>query len=581
MIPAAIQRAFSVRPVAALFVAAGGSYSDLPGVDLWDAQRDARLYSGPHPVVAHPPCQRWGKFWAGSPRVVAATGLRKVKGDDGGCFLAALRAVRAWGGVIEHPWGSAALAAYGLKTPPRGGGWIALDSAGGYACCVEQGRYGHYARKPTILIAYHCQLPELDWGESAASYRPELVERLGLARVQRLGELALRGGRVDSSERIGTPEAFRDLLLSIARSAAPPAVKGDVRPPGPWKGAYWERKAAETRARVARIGQRQRPAEPAAARPVRSLEEVTLDDRSPVWEGKPCEPRRLGVRVVAYSDGARVVLYRCPSRSGTTKRADSESGLSVEAAGTAERSASAESLEVDQARLSASLSRSRRLVVHRARCLGARALWTFTKRGKFASVDEVWSAWAIFRRLMTKRYGQDFRYVAVPELHADGETWHLHVLVDRLYMVESFRVLWNRALGGTGAERGQETRGNVDVKGPRFGRAVTARRFAYYCAKYVGKGFEGCAGGRRLFSCSAGLNPVVDQTWRAADDFGLAEFADAVSGWLSESIGVRGFYPRLLYRDTYELGIAEVPLDAAALGRLQALVKCPQSEVMQ
>lgn len=342
-----------------------------------------------------------------------------------------------------------------------------------------------------------------------------------------------------------------------------------------WRGAHWERAHREHVERVKGWAERvSGRAERGRDAPVRSLEEVTLDDR-PLVQGKPCEPGRLGMKVVAYQDGARVVLYRRRNRGGNTssaKRLSESSAMDAEPSGTWQPSGSS---EMDKARLAASLSRSKRLVVHRARCLGARALWTFTKRGKFSSVDEVWQAWSVFRRLMVKRYGQDFRYVAVPELHADGETWHLHVLVDRLYMVESFRVLWNRALGGTGRERGRETKGNVDVKGPSAGRRITARRFAYYVAKYVGKGFEWSAGSRRLFSCSAGLRPVVDASWRAADDFRLAEFADAVGGWFGESLGVRAFYPRLFYRETFEVGIAEVPLDSAALGRLRWITECP------
>lgn len=39
----------SGRQIAALYVYADGPYAGLPGVDLWDAKRDARLYQGPHP----------------------------------------------------------------------------------------------------------------------------------------------------------------------------------------------------------------------------------------------------------------------------------------------------------------------------------------------------------------------------------------------------------------------------------------------------------------------------------------------------------------------------------------------------
>lgn len=116
--------------IAALFVETGGSYYNLPDVDPWDQERDARKYDGPCPVVAHPPCQRWGKLWAGQPLWIKRTGERKIKGDDDGCFVSALDGVRKYGGVLEHPWGSHAWPHFGLKVPPRAGGWITADMDG-------------------------------------------------------------------------------------------------------------------------------------------------------------------------------------------------------------------------------------------------------------------------------------------------------------------------------------------------------------------------------------------------------------------------------------------------------------------
>lgn len=202
--------------IAALYVQTNGSYFDLPDVDPWDEARDARQYNGPYPVVAHPPCQRWGKMWFGQPLTVKLTGRRKKKGDDEGCFEAALKAVRQYGGILEHPWGSHAWAHFGLNKPSREGGWIAADMLGGWTCCIEQGRYGHYARKPTLLYAFGVELPELLWGKSEAKYDPIVVERMGLKRAKRLGEVGARGGGTDSNPRISTPPSFRDLLLSIA-----------------------------------------------------------------------------------------------------------------------------------------------------------------------------------------------------------------------------------------------------------------------------------------------------------------------------------------------------------------------------
>ena len=212
-----------MNKVAALYVQTNGCYFGLPDVDPWDEARDARQYAGPYPVVAHPPCQRWGKLWAGQPLWIKRTGERKKKGDDGGCFAAALDAVRRWGGILEHPADSHAWAHFNINKPPRNGGWIAAELPGshnGWTCCVEQGRYGHYARKPTWLYAVGTDLPELAWGKSQPQFPPEAIEKHGLEYCKRAGELAFKGGGKDSSPRIGTPTEFRDLLIRIARTAS-------------------------------------------------------------------------------------------------------------------------------------------------------------------------------------------------------------------------------------------------------------------------------------------------------------------------------------------------------------------------
>jgi hypothetical protein len=197
--------------VAALFVSARGPYAGIPGVEMWDEARDARLYDGPHPVVAHPPCERWGRYWHGGP----SARVRRVRGDDGGCFATALGSVRKWGGVLEHPAASSAWEAFNLRKPPRAGGWVSADWRGGWTCCVDQGHYGHRAQKATWLYAVGVELPSLVWGKSPRTVR--LDEGFHSAEERRR---AIRTGvcqRLSKRERIETPDPFRDLLLSMAR----------------------------------------------------------------------------------------------------------------------------------------------------------------------------------------------------------------------------------------------------------------------------------------------------------------------------------------------------------------------------
>jgi hypothetical protein len=200
--------------IAALFVAADGVYSDLPDVDPWPLERDARTYPGQWPCLAHPPCQRWGRMWHGGPAAPHTYAL----GDDDGCFASALASVRRWGGVLEHPAHSHAWLAHGLPWPPAAGGWQ-RDVDGGWCCHVEQGHYGHASRKATWLYAVDCDLPELKWGSSGQRLDPVMLERHGYEKARRVGVVAMVGGKRKTEIRNATPPEFRDVLLSLAASA--------------------------------------------------------------------------------------------------------------------------------------------------------------------------------------------------------------------------------------------------------------------------------------------------------------------------------------------------------------------------
>jgi hypothetical protein len=195
--------------VAALYVTEGGAYYGLEGVDPWPEQRDARRYDGPHPVVAHPPCARWS-------RLAGFTEHRfgYKRGEDGGCFQAALEAVRAYGGVLEHPAYSKAFDAYNLPEPIWHGGWtLGLD--GGASCYVEQCRYGLPVKKATWLYAYGVQLPELRWG-----YTPDINGERPRGRWGGIDGWRDSWTTKSSGHTSTTPLEFRDALLAMARTAA-------------------------------------------------------------------------------------------------------------------------------------------------------------------------------------------------------------------------------------------------------------------------------------------------------------------------------------------------------------------------
>lgn len=186
--------------IAALYVQTNGVYFGLPNVDPWDIRRDATAYRGPWPVVAHPPCERWSKC-----AHIHKDKPGRALGDDGGCFAHALNAVHLWGGVLEHPAGSAAWRHFGIPAPGEGAwgyGWQ-LTVRGGWSCVVDQGHYGHRSRKLTWLY----------WFAPRGGLPPSLVTGLS-------DKPALVQSKLGKKARSATPIPFRDVLIAMAESAA-------------------------------------------------------------------------------------------------------------------------------------------------------------------------------------------------------------------------------------------------------------------------------------------------------------------------------------------------------------------------
>ena len=195
--------------VAALYVETGGVYFGLPDVEPWDEARDARLYAGPWPVVAHPPCNRWCKPLA---FLNEARYGHKV-GDDGGTFAHALETVRRFGGVLEHPAYSAAWDRFGLPRPARYGWAQSIDDPG-FATEVDQHSYGHPCQKTTWLYYIGPNPPSLRW-QYAPNGLPVISLLYGSPKLRATGRQVIR-----HAEASRTPEAFRDVLLGMARTAA-------------------------------------------------------------------------------------------------------------------------------------------------------------------------------------------------------------------------------------------------------------------------------------------------------------------------------------------------------------------------
>lgn len=185
--------------VAALFVRSDSVYKLMPGVDCWDAERDATLYAGPWPVVAHPPCRLWGRM------------RHYSKADESEKQLAiqAVSIVRQHGGCLEHPSHSRLWQEMCLVKPGQD-----ADEFGGVTIQLNQFAWGHKALKPTWIYIVGCQrIPTMAVDYGQPSYC--------IARCTKRSHLK----HVTHAEREHTPPRFRclahrDGTALLAASAA-------------------------------------------------------------------------------------------------------------------------------------------------------------------------------------------------------------------------------------------------------------------------------------------------------------------------------------------------------------------------
>lgn len=187
--------------VAVLFARADSHYKALPGVDVWDAARDARRWPGGCPVIAHPPCRAWGAF----------SMFAKPRDGERELALWAVQQVRQWGGVLEHPKASKLWPEAGLPAPGK------HDGFGGWTLGIHQHWWGHRAEKSTLLYVVGCAPRDIPEMPLQLDYATHVIGDVGRAGNGKRPEIS-------KAEREHTPPALARWLVDLAQRCRPMTV---------------------------------------------------------------------------------------------------------------------------------------------------------------------------------------------------------------------------------------------------------------------------------------------------------------------------------------------------------------------
>jgi len=185
-------QAVPLREVAVLFARRDSIYKQLSGVTVYDRDRDARTWPGGQPIVAHPPCRAWASFVA----------LARPEPGEELNAVWAVRMVRTYGGVLEHPARSRLWKCCDMALPGH------VDEWGGWTHVIRQHDFGHKADKATWLYICGATPERIPPTPLTLEYATHVITTSHKCRTR---------PAVTKAEREATPRALADWLVSTAR----------------------------------------------------------------------------------------------------------------------------------------------------------------------------------------------------------------------------------------------------------------------------------------------------------------------------------------------------------------------------
>lgn len=180
--------------IAVLFARRDSIYKTMPGLDVYDIDRDACSWAGEGPVIAHPPCRAWGGL----------SYLAKPRPGEKELAPWAVDAVRRAGGVLEHPERSKLWPEKNLPGPGF------RDEFGGWTLPIWQSWFGHKADKATRLYIVGIEPTDIPPIPLALGYGTHCVTK------------APR--RKDGTRKRRGEPGYRPELTKAAREHTPPAL---------------------------------------------------------------------------------------------------------------------------------------------------------------------------------------------------------------------------------------------------------------------------------------------------------------------------------------------------------------------